>query len=294
MQNTTYKKRLPSWLKRPLPAGRNFSSTDSIVKRFGLNTVCRSANCPNIGECWARGTATFMILGDTCTRNCKFCAVKKGKPLPPDPTEPKRVAQAARDMRLRHIVVTSVTRDDLPDEGAKYFAETIIETRNLLPNATIEVLTPDFHARSECLDLIIDAKPTIFNHNVETVRELSQFIRPQANYERSLSVLEYVRKKSSEVLTKSGLMVGLGETEEQIKSTIGDLAAVGVQIITIGQYLAPTKLHLPTQKYYPPDWFEELTQWAKENFNFLGFFAGPFVRSSYLADKLLDELKFVD
>lgn len=277
--------RLPEWLKRPLPAGAGFSYTDGILKSLGLTTVCREANCPNIGECWARRTATFMILGDVCTRNCRFCAVRKGLPSLPDKDEPKRVAEAAKRLGLRHVVITSVSRDDLEDEGAGHFAEVIRQVKSVAGKVTIEVLVPDFHARSDCLDAVIDAGPDIFNHNLETVEDLSLYIRPQANYGRSLEVLSYVKKRAcGSIITKSGIMVGLGENDNQIRGAIEDLAAAGVDIITVGQYLAPTRSHYPTQRFYPPEWFNELKEWAEKEFNFLGVFAGPFVRSSYLAD----------
>lgn len=287
----TNRPRLPAWLKRPLPQGQDYVKIEGLLKDLHLHTVCRSAQCPNLGQCWSAGTATFMILGKTCSRQCRFCAVEKGTPTQPEADEPQRVARAAAAMNLRHVVVTSVTRDDLPDEGAEHFAATIREIRNLLPTATIEVLTPDFHARADCLDIVGRAEPRIFNHNLETVEPLTPLIRPQADYQRSLSVLRYARSHFSASLVKSGLMVGLGETDDQIRQTLTDLARAGGQIITVGQYLAPSTNHFPTQRYLPPEWFEELSRWVRDHLDFLAFAAAPFVRSSYLAHDLLANMR---
>ncbi len=283
-------RRLPAWLKRPLGSGEDYVHVEHLLRDLHLHTVCRSAQCPNLGQCWSAGTATFMILGNVCTRRCRFCAVNKGLPEPLQADEPERVAKASAGMNLKHVVVTSVTRDDLPDEGANHFARTICEIRKALPNSAIEVLTPDFHAKPEFLDIVGRANPTIFNHNLETVRDLSPTIRPQANYERSLSVLKYMREHFPKMYIKSGLMVGLGENDDQIRRSLIDLSDAGCQLITIGQYLAPSKEHYPVQQYLPPEWFEELSAWAKENLNFLGFAASPFVRSSYLAHELIKNL----
>jgi lipoic acid synthetase len=285
------KRRLPAWLKRPLPHGQDYVKVETLLRELHLHTVCRSAQCPNLGECWSKGTATFMILGKTCSRNCRFCAVEKGTPLPLEADEPTRVAQAAAAMNLRHVVITSVTRDDLPDEGADHFAQTITELRKALPASTIEVLTPDFHARPDCLDTVCRAEPLIFNHNLETVEPLTPAIRPQADYRRSLAVLSYVRSHFPTLYVKSGLMVGLGETTDQIHQSLTDLADAGCQIVTVGQYLAPSTAHFPTQQYLPPEWFDELSQWAKDRLPFLAFAASPFVRSSYLAQDLLNNIK---
>ncbi len=285
-----HKRRLPEWLRRPLPAGEKYNKVQSLLKELRLNTVCRSAMCPNLGQCWSSGTATFMIMGKYCTRMCKFCAVDKGIPEQLEDDEPERIAIAVREMKLKHVVVTSVTRDDLPDEGANHFANTITAIRQQMPQTSIEVLTPDFHNRSDCLDAICHAGPTIFNHNIETVRELSKKIRPQADYERSLAVLEYVRRAFPDIYVKSGLMVGLGETDNQIKNALKDLTSVGCQIVTIGQYLAPSKMHYPIHRFMPPERFKELANWAREHCDFLACFAGPFVRSSYLASNLLEEI----
>ncbi len=291
LKDKRVKRRLPSWLKRPLPSGENFRHVDKILSHLQLNTVCREACCPNLGECWSAGTATFMILGEVCTRNCRFCAVASGTCSPVEPDEPDRVARAAKELDLKHVVITSVTRDDLPDEGAGQFAKTIIGLRKELPQAAIEVLTPDFHNRSDCLDTVCNASPTIFNHNLETVELLSSTIRPQADYRRSLAVLEYVKKTFPTIYVKSGLMVGAGETDAQIHQSLRDLSDAGVQIVTVGQYLAPSKNHWPTKRYLPPEWFSKLRIWAQENLNFLYIFAGPFVRSSYLAGNVLDEVR---
>ena len=280
-------RRLPAWLKRPLGSGDDYVHVENLLRDLHLHTVCRSAQCPNLGQCWSAGTATFMILGNVCTRRCRFCAVSKGLPEPVQADEPARVAKASAGMNLKHVVVTSVTRDDLADEGANHFAQTILEIRKVLPNSAIEVLTPDFHARPELLDIVGQANPTIFNHNLETVRELSPAIRPQANYERSLAVLTYMRKHFPKIYIKSGLMVGLGENDDQIHRSLTNLTDAGCQLITVGQYLAPSKEHYPVQQYLPPEWFEELTAWAKQNLKIIGFAASPFVRSSYLAHELI-------
>ncbi|MFA5865199.1 MAG: lipoyl synthase [Phycisphaerae bacterium] len=294
-ENENYNKptrRLPVWLKRPLPHGREYVKIENLLKDLHLHTVCRSANCPNLGECWSAGTATFMILGKTCSRQCKFCAVEKGTPSPIELDEPLRVAQAAQAMNLRHVVITSVTRDDLPDEGAGHFAQTIIELRKILPTSAIEVLTPDFHCRRDCLDTVARAEPRIFNHNLETVESLTPQIRPQADYHRSLAVLKYVRTNFPAIYVKSGLMVGLGETDDQLRQSLRDLADAGCQIVTVGQYLAPSVNHCPTQRYLSPEWFDQLTLWTRENLPFLAFAASPFVRSSYLAHELLNQIIF--
>lgn len=271
-----------------MPGGPACAQVERLLRRSDLNTVCRSANCPNLGQCWSRNVATFMILGDTCTRQCLFCAVTKGQPGPLDPGEPQRVADAAEQMGLKHVVVTSVTRDDLDDEGAGAFAETIDAIRKALPESTVEVLTPDFHARRELLDIVCRAGPDVFNHNIETVEALAPAIRPQADYGRSLNVLGYVTDQYAEVVVKSGLMVGLGETEDQIRQTLRDLAGAGCRIVTVGQYLAPSQAHHPVATFYRPEWFDELTDWAKAHLPGTTVCAAPFVRSSYLADEVFD------
>jgi len=284
-------RRLPEWLKLPLPTGHDYAEIEELLKRHRLNTVCRSAGCPNLGQCWSRGVATFMILGNTCTRNCRFCAVDKGRPEPVDVEEPMHVADASAQLKLRHVVVTSVTRDDLPDEGAGHFAETIRCIRERLPESTIEVLVPDFHAKPELMDIVCAARPDVYNHNLETVRELAPTIRPMADYARSLDVMRYVSTHHCECVAKSGLMIGLGEDEDQIRRAMRDLAEAGCRLITIGQYLAPSKSHFPVQRFYTPEEFAAFETWAKENLPEVTVAASPFVRSSYLADEVFDRHK---
>jgi lipoic acid synthetase len=280
--------RKPAWLKVSGFGGTEFNEVTGLLRQHGLNTVCQAANCPNRGECFNRGTATFLILGPLCTRNCRFCDVRPGQPLPPDPGEPQRVAEAALTLKLRHVVITSVTRDDLRDGGAGQFAETIRCVRRLLPESKVEVLTPDFRGVPEALRVVMDAGPDIFNHNLETVPRLYPTVRPGADYRRSLDLLCAARERFSAV-TKSGLMVGLGETVDELDEVFADLAAVGVPMLTIGQYLAPSKDHLPVERYVPPEEFEHLGDRARA----LGIprvFSAPLIRSSYLADKLASEL----
>jgi lipoic acid synthetase len=282
-------RRLPPWLKRPLPAGEAQAETRRLIHGLRLNTVCAEARCPNLGECWARRTATFMILGDKCTRRCRFCAVTTARPDPPDESEPQRLADAAGALGLRHVVITSVARDDLPDEGAGHFARCIGAVRERLPEATIEVLVPDFHARPECVQIVTAAAPDVFNHNLETVASLHALVRPQANYERSLATLRLAKQQRPTLKTKSGVMVGLGETRDELRQVFADLRAVGCDLLTIGQYLMPARGagHLPVQRFYPPSEFDELSGLAKE-MGFAAAASGPFVRSSYFADSLLD------
>jgi len=273
--------RLPKWMRRPIATDKDYPDVSKLLKSLNLNTVCASAKCPNRHECWNSGTATVMILGDVCTRGCRFCAVKTGKGLPVDSGEPARVAEAAEKLSLKHVVITSVTRDDLPDGGAEAFAETIRAVRERTPHVMIEVLTPDF---VEQLDTVLDAGPDVFNHNLETVRRLQETIRPQASYEQSLATLRKAAERGG-VQVKSGLMLGLGETDEEIFQTLEDLYAAGVRLLTLGQYLAPTKEHLPVERFVSPEHFDELAARAKD-MGFLGVAAGPLVRSSYRADQL--------
>jgi len=255
-----------------------------------LHTVCESARCPNLGECWSRRTATFMILGDICTRNCGFCAIKVGKPLPTDPDEPRRVAVAAKEMGLKHVVVTSVTRDDLEDEGSGHFAETILALREALPEAIVEVLTPDFKGKRWCVRRVVEAHPDIFNHNIETVERLTSTVRPQARYDRTLDVLQAVKNMDPSIHTKSGIMLGLGETHDEVVQTLRDLRQVGVSAVTIGQYLRPTtERHLPVVEYVHPDRFKAYEQLGEE-LGFLFVASSPFVRSSYNAQKFSEKL----
>ena len=280
--SSTAVQRLPPWLKVKAPKQPRLRATKSVVDRHGLHTVCESAKCPNIGECFGHRTATFMILGNACTRNCRFCAVDYAGPEPVDPDEPQRVAAAAAELGLRHVVVTSVTRDDLPDGGAQQFARTIRAVRARLPDASVEVLTPDFEGRDADIAAVADAGPDVYNHNVETVPRLYCRVRPQADYRRSLGLLEHVKRHYSRLVTKSGMMVGLGETDAEIVDVLRDLRAAGCDSVTIGQYLRPSPRHLPVERYVPPEQFTQYATTAQE----LGFrhvASAPFVRSSYNA-----------
>jgi len=273
--------RLPKWMRRPISTDEKYPDVSKLLADLNLNTVCASANCPNRHECWNSGTATVMILGDICTRDCRFCAVKTGKGLPPDPGEPARVAEAAQKLGLKHVVITSVTRDDLPDGGAGAFAETIRAVRAVNPGVVIEVLTPDF---VEQLEPVLNAEPDIFNHNLETVKRLQQTIRPQASYSTSLATLRKAAERGG-IQVKSGLMLGLGETDDEIFQTLEDLFAAGVRLLTLGQYLAPTRKHHPVERFISPEHFDELAARARD-IGFTGVAAGPLVRSSYRADQL--------
>ncbi len=272
----------PAWLRVAAFSGRNFAYVTNVVDRLQLHTVCREANCPNRGECFNRGTVTFLLLGPICTRGCRFCDVLRGRPRPPDLTEPQRVALAAQQLGLRHVVVTSVTRDDLADGGAIQFAETVRHLRRVLPEAAIEVLTPDFGGMPAAWQIVRASQPDVFNHNVETVPSRYVQVRPGADYPRSLRLLGWMRDHSDSVI-KSGLMVGLGESAEELRRVFGDLAAHGVSILTIGQYLAPSIRHLPVRRYWHPDEFAQLAEWAREA-GLRTVVAGPLVRSSYQAD----------
>jgi lipoic acid synthetase len=286
------RRRLPPWLKRPAPAGSAMIQTRKLINGLKLNTVCVEARCPNLSECWSRHTATFMILGEKCTRSCKFCAVHTARPDPPDPDEPRRLAEAAAHLSLRHIVITSVARDDLPDEGASHFAACVSAVKSQIPDATVEVLTPDFHARSDCIEAVAGAAPEVFNHNVETVPRLHKPVRPQARYPRSLETLRVAKALKPEWKTKSGVMVGLGETRDELLDVFRDLRDVGCELITIGQYLRPmrSQRHVPVEKYYTPEEFDDLGRIAEE-LGFTGVASGPFVRSSYFAETLYRDVK---
>jgi len=271
----------PDWLKVRLPAGESYARLKSLVRDRRLHTVCEEARCPNMGECWNAGTATFMILGDVCTRSCGFCAVRTGRPAGLDTDEPYRVAEAIRVMGVRHAVVTSVNRDELPDGGAAIFAETIRQARRVNPGVTIEVLIPDFRGVRWALRLVIDEHPDILNHNTETVPRLYGRVRPQAKYARSLEVIR--RSHEAGMVTKSGLMLGLGEKSEEVREVMSDLRESGCDILTLGQYLRPTMDHLPVERYVPPEEFQKF----KEEGLKLGFKhveSGPLVRSSYHAE----------
>ena len=274
--------RRPDWLKVRLPHGREFRDVKAIVDGHHLHTVCESARCPNMAECWARRTATFLILGDICTRSCRFCAVKTGRPTGLDQMEPFRVADAVKQLGLRHAVITSVNRDDLDDGGAAIFAETVRQIRKKSPGCRVEVLIPDFKGDPAALSILLKARPDILNHNVETVPRLYRTVRPQAKYERSLWVLEESKRQG--LVTKSGLMVGLGETRDEILAVMRDLRGVDCDILTIGQYLQPTKEHLPVDRYVHPDEFAFYKkEGLKMGFRFVE--SGPLVRSSYHADE---------
>lgn len=277
--------RLPQWLKVALPSSSSFTKTRLLLTDLKLHTVCESAKCPNHWECWSRGTATFMIAGDRCTRACGFCAVDTAKPLALESDEPQRVAEATRRLGLKHVVITAVARDDLADGGAEHFRQTIEAVRALNPGIIIEVLVPDFLEREWAIDLVLAARPHIYNHNVETVRRLTPDVRHRATYDRSLKVLKLAKERAATPLhTKSGLMLGLGETREEVLATMRDLRAAQVDILTLGQYLQPTLRHLPVREFVSPDVFAELKA-EGEALGFLHVASGPLVRSSYHADE---------
>ena len=287
-------KRLPAWLRRPIPLGAKASRVARTLDELNLATVCNGAQCPNRAECFACGTATFMILGDTCTRNCGFCAVSHDSPKPPDPAEADAVAQAAQRLALKHVVITCVTRDDLPDGGAAHFAATIAAVGARCPDAVVDVLTSDFQGRHEAIATVVGAGPDIFNHNVETVGRLYPRVRPQADYQRSLDVLaaagDLAAGGDRTLYTKSGLMVGLGETADEVRDVMRDLRDVGCAILTIGQYLAPSPEHLPVMRFVEPAEFDALAADARE-MGFAAVAAGPFVRSSYLAEDVFNRIR---
>jgi lipoyl synthase len=274
--------RKPDWIKVRLPNNPVFFSTKALISDLKLHTVCESAQCPNRWECWSTGTATFMIAGDRCTRACGFCAVTTAKPFALEDDEPQRVAEAIKRMRLKHVVITAVARDDLKDGGAVHFARTIEAAREAVPELVIEVLTPDFHAKEDCLQTVANARPHIFNHNLETVERLTPLVRSRAKYKVSLQVLRRMKEIAPEIVTKSGLMLGLGEKEEELFQAMDDLREAGVQVLTLGQYLRPTAQHLPVVEYVHPDAFETYKRIAYEKgFEFVA--SGPLVRSSYHA-----------
>jgi len=273
---------LPKWLKRNLGGGESFAKVKGLLTRQSLNTVCRSAKCPNLGECWSRGTATFMMLGDLCTRQCPFCAISHARPEPPDSDEPRRLAETAREMNLKWVVVTSVDRDDLPDGGALHFAAVVRQLRALLPDAGIELLVPDFRKKKGAVEIILDNPPDVLNHNIETVPRLYPTVRPGANYKWSLDLLQ--RFADAGLVTKSGMFVGVGETLNELHQVLRDMREHSVRSLTVGQYLQATPQNLPVRRFYHPDEFKELEEFAYS----LGFehvAAGPFVRSSYRAEE---------
>jgi lipoic acid synthetase len=281
--------RLPEWVRRTVLNTEDNRRVRTILKEQKLNTICESGRCPNKGECWARGTATYLLMGPLCTRTCKFCSVNKGMPGPLDADEPERVAEASKQMGLRHVVLTSVNRDDLPDQGASHFALTIAALKRAIPNVAVEVLTPDFQGRVDCIKIVLDAEPVVFNHNVETVPRLYRTVRPGSKYKRSMQVLADAKAIAPHIPTKSGLMLGLGETEEEVKAVLQDFRSVDCDFLTLGQYLRPSRDQLPVHKYVTPEEFETWAQYAWS----LGFkmvHSGPLVRSSYHAEELANEL----
>lgn len=278
-------RRLPDYLKRPIIDTDKTRTVRKILKTKCLNTVCENARCPNKNECYTKNTATFLIMGNDCTRNCKYCNISCARPEPLDLEEPKHVAEAVQALGLKYAVITSVTRDDLPDGGAEHFANCIYEIRKLCPDTKIEILTPDFKGNKNCLDTIIKAHPDVFNHNIEAVRDIFKSVRPQGDYECSLEVLKYV-KDNSDISTKSGLIIGLGETFEQIEQTLIDLKNVGCDIVTIGQYIQPSKHHLEVAKYYTPEEYDKLKELANK-VGIKNHQIGPLVRSSYRAAELV-------
>lgn len=281
--------RKPEWLKIKTLGGRNRTGVEEMLARLSLHTVCQEADCPNLMECYSRHTATFLIMGPVCTRNCTFCVVDKGVPLLPEPEEPERVALAAAELGLAHVVVTSVTRDDLPDGGAAHFARTIRAIRTKAPVASVEVLIPDFRGNQKALGIVLDAGPDILNHNLETVPRLYPEVRPMADYRRSLDLLAGSLAHSPGILTKSGLMLGLGETREEVRAVLRDLRDAGCRLLTLGQYLQPSPDHHPVVAYIHPDAFESYRREAlRMGFSYVA--SGPLVRSSYMADQALAEL----
>jgi lipoic acid synthetase len=280
----------PSWLKRRLPTGPMYENVRSMINKDRLHTVCQEAKCPNIWECFGQQTATFLILGSRCTRNCRFCSVDAGPVTPPDPDEPVRVAEVAHQMGLKYVVVTSVTRDDVPDGGAGFFAKTIEEIRKRIPDVCVEVLIPDFQGSAEALQTVLQARPDVLNHNIETVPRLYPLVRPEADYMRSLELLQRVQTFGFSIPTKSGLMLGFGEDRKEIKKTLEDLLRVGCRILTLGQYLQPTKKHLPVKRFISPEEFEHWRDIARK-MGFSEVASGPFVRSSYHAKELFQAIK---
>jgi lipoyl synthase len=282
---TARAKRLPAWLKRPFPSGNENGFTNGLLRELKLETVCENARCPNRPECYSRRTATFMVLGNVCTRPCGFCSVPRGETLPVEDDEPQRVAEAAYRLGLKHVVITSVTRDDLPDGGAEHFVRCIDAVRQRT-GAAVEVLTPDFLGDAACIDRVIAARPDVFNHNLETVPRLYRKVRGRADYRRSLDLLERVKRSDPEIVTKSGLMLGIGETIDELFDVIADLREIECDVLTLGQYLAPTLKHVPVVRYLPPIEFDAIAARAR----LLGFrqvVAGPFVRSSYHAEEMV-------
>lgn len=279
--------RKPDWLKISLPKGENYKKVKNTIKNHNLHTICNSGNCPNMGECWGNGTATFMILGDICTRSCKFCATKSGKPNKVDENEPLKIARSINLLKLNHCVITSVDRDDLEDGGAAIWAETIVKIKQLNPNTTIEVLIPDFNGNHNYVKQILAVNPHIISHNLETVKRLTPQIRSRAKYNISLDIINYISK--SGIKSKSGIMVGLGETEEEVYEMMDDLIGAGCQVLTVGQYLQPTKNHWPVHEYIKPEMFNKFKQVGlRKGFQIVE--SGPLIRSSYHAEKHIEKV----
>ena len=281
--------KLPSFLLKNIPKQANLRSLRALIGDDKIRTVCEEARCPNLGECYARKTCTFMILGSVCTRNCTFCGVEHGQPLPPDPGEPERVAESVNKLGLNYVVITSVTRDDLADGGAKHFARVISQVKSQKAKVKIEVLIPDFKGEAGPLHTVIEARPTVLNHNIETVPRLYPTVRPQAIYQRSLGLLANAKREGGAIYTKSGFMVGLGETKEEVAALLTDLKSVGCDLVTIGQYLPPSRAHLQPARFVTPAEFETYEGLGRE-LGFAQIKAGPFVRSSYHAGEIIDEI----
>lgn len=281
-EESLLKRRLPPWLKVPLPAGPNYRNVQRLLDEASLHTVCQEAHCPNAGDCWEHGTATFLILGSICTRGCRYCAVAQGTPKSLDLDEPERVAEVAGKLGLHYVVVTSVTRDDLPDGGASMFARTILAVRHRLADCKVEVLVPDFGGSEGALRFVLDAQPDVLNHNIEVARSLFSEVRPRGDYGISLGLLSNAKRLCANCVTKSGFMVGLGETWDEVLTTMRDLRRVGCDLLTIGQYLSPSNAHHPVARFYKPEEFEVLRQEA-QSLGFTGVVAAPLVRSSYHA-----------
>ena len=283
--------RKPAWLRQKLPVGPAYEHVRAMLKENRLHTVCQEAKCPNMWQCFSKQTATFLIMGPHCTRNCRFCSVEHGPPVPPDPAEPARVAEAVKNMGLEYAVITSVTRDDLPDGGAQFFAQTVHEIHNALPDAQAEVLIPDFQGNADALQTVLDSGIAVLNHNLETVPRLYPSVRPEAIYRRSLNLLSQAKKYNAAIAAKSGLMLGLGETSNEIRRTLEDLRNSGCDLLTLGQYLQPSASHLPVKRFVHPNEFEMWRQTALE-MGFVAVASGPFVRSSYHAKELFCAIAF--
>ena len=283
-------KKKPSWIRTKIIDTQNYFKTKEIINKKKLHTVCQEANCPNISECWGKKHATFLIMGDICTRACAFCNVKTGKPTFLDPFEPQKIAKATKDLNLKHVVITSVDRDDLDDGGADHFSKVIKETRKINPNTTIEVLTPDFHRKGESYKKVVEAEPDVFNHNIETVPALYRAVRPGSRYFASVNLLKAVKEINKKIFTKSGIMLGLGETKDEVIQVMDDLLSANVDFLTIGQYLQPTSKHHPLERYVHPDEFKELKELALSK-GFLIVASSPLTRSSYHADEDFSKMK---